>query len=417
MGRLTVNRLDSYDRVIDCMPDKSMSVRAVLFNSFAVGKATVKNLLLSDDVLSAIDCARRLGAEVTLDGDTATISGAPFCGATLDCGNSGTTARLLIGLLSGLNGKYTITGDASLSSRPMRRVTEPLTAMGARISDTDGRLPIDIIGSRLHGIDYAMPVASAQVKSALMLAALNAALPVTVREPAPTRDHSENMLAAMGAAVTRADGAVTVAPSVIRSKDFCVPGDISSAAYPICLALAVKGGRCTVRNVGINPTRTGIIDVLRGCGADIRFDNVSDCAEPSADITVKSGELKPFVIDGELVPRLIDEIPVLCALACFIDGVSVVKGARELRVKETDRIATTVAALRALGADAEATDDGMIVRGGRPLRFGEVDPKLDHRIAMSAAVAGAAGGGASILDAECASVSYPDFYGEVIGVV
>lgn len=414
--RMTVNKLSGYDRIIDCMPDKSMSVRAVLFNAFAAGRATVRNLLLSDDVLSAIDCARRLGAEVALDGNTAVISGAPFGGATLDCGNSGTTARLLIGLLSGLNGKYTITGDASLSSRPMRRVTEPLTAMGAHIADTDGHLPIEIIGSRMHGIDYAMPVASAQVKSALMLAALNASSPVTVREPAPTRDHSENMLAAMGAAISRSDGAVTVEPSVIRAKDFYVPGDISSAAYPICLALAVKGGRCTVKNVGINRTRTGLIDALRGCGADIVFGNVKDGAEPSADITVKSGELRPFVIDGDIVPRLIDEIPVLCALACFIDGVSVVKGAKELRVKETDRIAATVAALKALGADAEATDDGMTVRGGRPLRFGEVDPKLDHRIAMSAAVAGAAGGGVSILDAQCASVSYPDFYGEVIGV-
>ena len=411
----SISKLNGYDRVINCMPDKSISVRAVLFNAFAVGRATVKNLLLSDDVLSAIACARALGASVELDGDTAVISGAPFGGATLDCGNSGTTARLLIGLLSGLNGKFTITCDASLASRPMRRVTEPLARMGARLADTDGRLPIAITGSRLHGIDYDMPVASAQVKSALMLAALNASSPVTVREPAPTRDHSENMLAAMGARVKRGDGTVTIEQSVLRSKDITVPGDISSAAYPICLALAVNGGKCTVKNVGINPTRTGLIDVLRDCGADIEFSNVTTDVEPSADITVRHGKLRPFAIDGALVPRLIDEIPVLCALACFIDGVSVVRGAGELRVKETDRIATTVAALKALGADAEATDDGMTIRGGKPLKFGEVDPKLDHRIAMSAAVAGAAGAGVTVLDADCASVSYPDFYGEVIG--
>lgn len=416
MGDIVIKKLDSYNCEIDCMPDKSMSVRAVLFNAYAEGEATVKNLLLSDDVLSAVDCARRLGASVEIDGTTAHIVGKPFGSCALDCGNSGTTARLLIGLLSAINGVYTLDGDASLRSRPMKRVIEPLKNMGARITDTNGHLPVTVTGSALDGISYQMPIASAQVKSALMLAGLNASGAVTVTEPAKSRDHTENMLRAMNAAVTVDGNTVTVEPSVIYSKSMTVPGDISSAAYPICLALSVKGGRCVVRNVGINPTRTGIIDLLRSIGADIRYRNAVMSAEPVADIEVSQSELKPFVIEGELVPRLIDEIPVLCALACFIKGKSVVKDARELRVKETDRIASTVAALSALGADVTATDDGMIINGGKPLKYGVVNSELDHRIAMSAAVAGAAGNGVKIIDADCASVSYPNFFGEVIGV-
>ncbi len=416
MSDVTVQKLDGYDRTLDCMPDKSMSIRAVLFNAYACGEAVVKNLLLSDDVLSAIDCVRRLGADVQLNGRTAKISGAPFCGCDLDCGNSGTTARLLIGLLSGLNGTFVLDGDASLRSRPMRRVIEPLKNMGARITDTDGRLPVTVVGSQLDGISYSMPIASAQVKSALLLAGLNAGGAVTVTEPAKSRDHTENMLKEMNAAVTADGNTVSVEPSILYARSFTVPGDVSSAAYPICLALAVKGGRCVIKNVGINPTRTGIIDLLRSVGADIRYKNAVMSAEPTVDIEVRYGELAPFTIGGELVPRLIDEIPVLCALACFIKGTSVIKDAKELKVKETDRIRSTVAALSALGADIRATDDGMIINGGKQLKFGTVRSELDHRIAMSAAVAGAAGAGVKIIDADCASVSYPDFFGEVICV-
>lgn len=416
MSELSIDKIHEYAKTVECMPDKSISIRSVLFNAYAVGNATVKNLLLSDDVLSAIDCARRLGAKVTLDGTTAYISGAPFSGCELDCGNSGTTARLLIGLLSGLNGVFKIDGDESLRTRPMRRVIDPLKKMGAVIYDTDGKLPVKIVGGALGGIDYDMPIASAQVKSALLLAGLNAGDTVTVNEPIRSRDHTENMLRVMNCAVKVSDNSVSVAPSIIYSHDFTVPGDISSAAYPICLALCVKGGCCTVKNVGINPTRTGIIDLLRSVGAKIEYTNITQGAEPTADITVERGALKPFEIDGALVPRLVDEIPVLCALACFIDGTSVVKGARELRVKETDRIISTVDALRALGADITPTEDGMIIRGGKELRFGVVHSRLDHRIAMTAAVAGAAGGGVKIIDPECASVSYPNFYREVIGV-
>ena len=414
MRELTINKLNGYDRTVICMPDKSISIRAVLFNAYAVGRATVNNLLLSDDVMSAIDCARRLGAQVDLNGNTATIIGAPFGSCELDCGNSGTTARLLIGLLSALNGVFTLDGDESLRSRPMRRVIDPLKSMGANITDTDGKLPVKVIGSQLSGTSYNMPVASAQVKSALILAGLNASGTVTVTEPSQSRNHSENMLKCMNASLSADGNTVTVNPSVIYAHDFDVPGDISSAAYPICLALMVKGGRVTVKNVGVNKTRTGLIDLLIKSGADIEFKNKRGSAEPISDIEVNYSRLSPFTVCGELVPRLIDEIPVLAALACFIDGVSVIKDAKELRVKETDRILTTVEALKNLGADITATDDGMIIRGGKPLKFGTVDSKLDHRIAMSAAVAGAAGDGVKILNPDCASVSYPNFYKEVI---
>ncbi len=416
MSEVVIGKIKEYDRVIDCMPDKSMSIRAVIFNAYAQGRSVVNNLLLSDDVLSAVDCVKRLGASVEIDGSTAHIVGAPFTGCELYCGNSGTTARLLIGLLSGLNGVFTLDGDASLKTRPMRRVIEPLRKMGAVIEDDGGHLPVKVIGSALNGMEYTSPIASAQVKSALLLAGLNASSAVSVTEPVKSRDHTENMLKAMNAAITVDGNTVSVERSIIYPRDFDVPGDISSAAYPICLALAVKGGKCVIKNVGINRTRTGLIDLLRGAGADIEYKNVVSGVEPTADVYVKQSALSPFTIEGELVPRLIDEIPILCALACFIDGVSVVKDGQELKVKETDRIRSTVDALCALGADIQATDDGMIIRGGKPLVFGTVDSKLDHRIAMSAAVAGAAGNGVRILDAQCASVSYPDFYGEVIGV-
>lgn len=416
MSVVTVEKLSEYSRVIDCMADKSISIRSVLFNAYATREsATVKNLLLSDDVLSAIDCVRRLGARVELDGTTAKIEGRGFRSAELDCGNSGTTARLLMGLLSGINGKYTLNGDVSLSSRPMKRCVEPLSLMNADIVDTNGRLPVTVRGRALKGIEYEMPVASAQVKSAIILAAVNAFGTTVIHEKIKSRDHTETMLHGMGADISVRGNTVTVNRSIVTATDFTVPGDISSAAFPICLALSIKGGRCVVKNVGINPTRTGILDVLKSCGANITLKNTHAGAEPRADICVEQSALMPFTIDSSIIPRLVDEIPVLCALACFIDGVSVVKGAQELRAKEADRIKATVAALGALGADITETQDGMIVRGGKPLHFGRVDSMFDHRIAMSAAIVGAAAQGVEILGGDCASVSYPGFYKEVTG--
>lgn len=416
MGVKTVNRLDGYDKTIVCPPDKSVSVRAVILGAYAVGRTTVRNLSLCADVLSAVDCMRRLGADIKLDGTTAYIAGAPFHGAKLDCGNSATVARLLAGLLSGLNGVFELTGDESLLRRPMARVIEPLVAMGARIQHTDGKLPVKIIGSPLKGTEYALPVPSAQVKSALILAGLNAVGRTRVVQPVAVRDHTERMLAAMGGDINVDGNAVEIGQCALRAVETEIPGDVSSAAYPICVALCT-GGKCTVKNVGANPTRTGLFDVLKSIGADMIVENRRVGVEPLCDVTVRGGRvLRPLVVDGRTVARVIDEIPALCALACFIDGISVIDGADELRVKECDRIKATVSALRSLGADITETEHGMIINGGKRLSFGTVDPCGDHRIAMAAAVAACAGNGADIIDAECVGVSYPNFFKEIIDV-
>lgn len=410
-----VKRIGRYDRTVAAPPDKSISVRAVVLCAYAVGQSTVNNISLCDDVMSAVSCVRSLGATVDIEGNTAHITGAPFRSATLDCGNSATTARLLAGLLAGLNGVFELVGDESLSSRSMERIITPLSAMGGRVTGSNGRLPLTVVGSALGGIEYFMPINSAQVKSAILLAGLNSARPVTVTEKLKTRDHTEIMLKKLGAAVFVDGNAVTLSPSILYGDTIDVPGDISAAVYPICLALATSGS-CTVKNVGLNKTRTAVLDILRSAGADVTAQNVTDGDEPRGDIVVRGGsKLKPFDISGDDVAAAIDEIPALCALACFIDGRSVVRGAGELRVKESDRIKSVVGALSALGADITETDDGIVINGGKPLKHGVVETYGDHRIAMSAAIAAAAGGGARIVNADCVSVSYPHFFEEVIG--
>ena len=413
---VVVPKLKSYDKTLNCVPDKSISIRAVILNGYAVGKSTVKNISLCDDVKSAAQCVRALGASVEFDGDTAHIVGAPFRSAKLDCGNSATVARLLIGLLSGLNGVFELDGDSSLRARPMRRVIAPLREMGADITDTDGRLPVKIVGAPLSGGSFDFRIPSAQVKSAVILAGLNASDTVSVTESIKTRDHTENMLRVMNGRITTDGNTVTVAPSIVYSRDITVTGDLSGAVYPLCVALGVKGGKCTVKNVGLNPTRTAVFDVLKSSGANIVITGSTGGAEPCGDVSAEYGVLKPIRVDADVAPKIIDEIPALCALACAIDGESVFAGADELRVKESDRIRTVVAALKSLGADISETSDGMIVRGGKPLSFGEVKTCGDHRIAISAAVAGAIGAGAVIDDGDCVAVSYPDFFKEVIGV-
>ena len=415
MSEKTVPKLNSYDKTLTCPPDKSISVRAVLLCSYAFGKSEVRNISLCDDVMSAVECARRLGAKITIEGNTAYIVGAPFRSCALDCGNSATTARLLIGLLSGLNGVFEIDGDSSLRARPMSRVIDPLRLMGARITDTDGHLPVRIVGSPLSGIEYFMPISSAQVKSALLLAGLNCSSAVTVTEKIKTRNHTEIMLNNMNGEIEVDGNTVKCGGSIIFGNDITVPGDISAAAYPIALALALNG-TCTVKNVGLNRTRIEYLDVLRKIGARVTVSNRAEDSEPYGDITVGGGRLRPIIIGENEVPLVIDEIPALCALACHIDGVSVIEGAGELRHKESDRIKTAVAALKSLGADIEETDSGMVIYGGKPLKNASLDPCGDHRIAMAAAVAGAAGDGVSVKNAECVSVSYPSFFEEVIGV-
>lgn len=409
---MEVRRINSYDKITDCPPDKSESVRAVLFAATAGGTSSVGGISLCDDVLSAVACARALGATVDIDGTVARITGTVQPqSATLYCGNSAACARMLMGLLCGKSGEFIVTGDASLSRRPMDRVIRPLRAMGADIVSDGGRLPVKITGAKLRGVDLFSGLDSAQVKSAVLLAGLAASGRTSVTERVKTRDHTEIMLERMGADITVNGNTVTVGKSSFAPLDgFTVRGDVSAAVYPVVLALCARGGRCTVRGVSDNATRTRVWDILRAAGGDITF---LRRGTGSVDITARRSKLSPLFIDGNTVPYVIDEIPALCALACFIDGTSVISGAAELRVKESDRIAGITAALGALGADIRQTHDGVVIRGGKPLVFGKVKSD-DHRIVMSAAVAAALGGGAEV-NGECVGVSYPQFFGEVLG--
>lgn len=417
MRGIEINTLHGYDKTLVCPPDKSISVRAVILNSYARGSAVVKNLSLCDDVMSAVECMRALGAEITLEGSTAHISGTggKLKSGEVYCGNSATTARLLIGLLSGTDGEFTVTGDASLSFRPMQRVTVPLFSMGANVMSNCDGLPVRIIGKKLRGAKTAPGVPSAQVKSALLLAGLNADGPTSVEECERTRDHTEIMLKSMGANIETDGNRVTVFPSELIAADIEVPGDFSSALYPVCLALAVRGGKCTVKNVGLNPTRTA---ALRAVGERfISVDNYVDGAEPRGDITASGGPAEHIYIpDNAALSAYIDEYPALCALACFCSNGSNIRLSKELRHKETDRIDGILRMLESLGANARLVGDTLAFRGATELKYGTVDPRGDHRIAMAAAVTMAAGGGGYITDGACVSVSYPRFFEEVIGV-
>lgn len=408
-----VEPLKNFDRTLETAADKSITHRAVMFNAFARGRATVTNALLGGDCRSTIACMRKLGAKIETDGSTVHVEGATsFSDAELDAGNSGTTTRLLTGLLAGMNVTATIDGDASLRTRPMRRVTEPLSRMGADVTTTGGKVPLTVRPASLRGADHILTVASAQVKSAILLAGLHADGVTRVTEPSLSRNHTELMLRAMGANV-RVSGLTTeIERSELRAADVFVPGDISSAAFLLGMAAVVENGRVTIKRVGLNPTRTGILTILREMGAKLTIENFEDGTEPCGDITLEQTALRPFRITSEIVPSLIDELPLLAAIACYAEGTSVISGAEELKVKESDRIATTVETLRALGGDVTPTDDGMIIRGNGGLRGGgKAFAHGDHRIAMTAAVAAAGSEkGCEIDGADTAAVSYPGFW-------
>ncbi|MDR0425667.1 MAG: 3-phosphoshikimate 1-carboxyvinyltransferase [Clostridiales bacterium] len=417
---MEIKTIKKFHRTLKPAPDKSITHRALMFNALAGGESRIQNALLGLDCVSTIECVKKLGAAVSVEGDTVRVRGAAaFKDAALDVGNSGTTMRLFAGILSGAAGKYVLDGDASIRRRPMKRVILPLAEMGADIRAEDGRAPLTVWGKKLTGIRYEMPVASAQVKSAILLAGLCAEGTTTVYEPTPTRDHTEIMLKGMGADIAvSADGrTIDIRAGRLKNIDVEVPGDISSAAFPLILAAIVKGAELNLKGVGVNPTRTGILDVLKGCGAQMELYNVRRGVEKTADIRIAYAPLKPFSIAGDLVPRLIDEIPALAVLACFIEGTSTIAGAAELKVKESNRIEALVRVLSAMGADISDTDDGMIIRGTGSLRGGVViDPLGDHRIAMAAAIAGAgAKRGVTVLNASAAEVSYPGFYQSVLG--
>ncbi|MFJ7661437.1 3-phosphoshikimate 1-carboxyvinyltransferase [Lysinibacillus sp. NPDC097162] len=406
--------------------DKSVSHRSVMFGAIATGKTTVDGFLLGEDCLSTIDCFRKLGVKIDVDGTNVTIESAGMeawqePSEVLYTGNSGTTTRLMLGILAGSKVHSVMTGDASIGKRPMRRVIDPLRQMGAHITGrADGQYtPLAIQGTKLQAIDYQMPVASAQVKSAILLAALRAQGTTIVRETEVSRDHTERMLRQFGAQITVADGVITFeGGQTLSGTHVSVPGDISSAAFFLVAGAICHDSKIVLENVGVNPTRDGIIEVLQNMGASITIvANEDGQSEPTAAITVETSTLNGTIIQGNMIPRLIDEIPILALLATQAHGKTIIKDAEELKVKETDRITAVVDELKKLGAHIEATEDGMIIEGPTPLYGASLKTYGDHRIGMMGAVAALITDGAVTLDdAECIAVSYPSFFEHVESV-
>lgn len=400
--------------------DKSISHRSVMFGAIAQGTTEVTHFLKSADCLSTISCFRKMGIAIEEEDGVLRIHGRGLHGLNapteiLDTGNSGTTTRLISGILAGQTFTSHLIGDASICRRPMGRIIKPLTLMGADITSDRGNgcAPLTINGKPLKAVHYQSPVASAQVKSCVLLAGLYADGPVSVTEPALSRNHTELMLSSFGAKVASGGTTATIEPDpVLTGQKVRVPGDISSAAYFIAAALMVPGSQVLIRNVGINPTRDGILRAARAMGANIELLNVSEAAgEKTADLLVRASSLHGTVIEGDLIPTLIDEIPILAVLAAWADGETIIRNAEELKVKESNRLDIMVASLSAMGADITGTEDGMIIRGGRPLHGAVIDSHLDHRIAMSFAIASLISDTpVTIRQAECVNISYPEFY-------
>ena len=396
--------------------DKSISHRAVMLGSLANGVTEISGFLKGADCLSTIDCFRKMGIDIDINGENVTVHGNGLRGLKkpdemLYTGNSGTTTRLLCGILASQNFDTSITGDASIQKRPMGRVVQPLSMMGAKIENE--YCPLYITGTKLHGIDYKMPVASAQVKTAIILAGLYADGETVIHEIEKSRDHTELMLSAMGADLTVDNLDITVKPTNdLTAFNVDVPGDISSAAFFLVLGAIMPNSQITVTNVGINPTRTGIIDVLKDMGADITLENVHTSAgETVADITVRSSSLKGTTVGGDIIPRLIDELPIIAVAAVFANGQTVIKDAQELKVKETNRIRAVVDEFNKCGIDITETDDGMIINGGKSIHGADFKTYGDHRMAMSLTVLAQLADGESTLDdSDCACVSYPTFF-------
>ena len=399
--------------------DKSISHRAVMFGSLARGTTRISHFLEGADCLSTISCFRKMGIEIDRNKDEILVHGRGLHGLTapteiLDVGNSGTTTRLISGILAGQTFTSELDGDDSIRTRPMKRIMTPLVSMGADITSRldNGCAPLIIHGRPLHAAHYDSPVASAQVKSCVLLAGMYADGITSVTEPFLSRNHTEIMLNYFGAEITSEGTTASIRPEpVLEGRDIQVPGDISSAAYFIAAGLLTPGSEILLKNVGINPTRAGIIKVCMDMGADITLLNESTEGEPTADLLIRTSSLKGTTIEGSIIPTLIDEIPMLAVMAAFAEGTTIIRDAQELKVKESDRIAVMVDNLRRMGADIEGTDDGMIIHGGRPLHGAVIDSHLDHRIAMSFAVAGTiCDGTVEILNGECVNISYPEFY-------
>lgn len=399
--------------------DKSISHRSIMFGAISEGVTRVTGFLKGDDCLSTIDCFRKMGVPITEKDDEILIEGRGFKGLKepkdiLDTGNSGTTTRLLLGILAGQPFHAVITGDESIAKRPMNRVTVPLREMGASIDGRDnGNLtPISVRGGRLKAFQYTLPVASAQLKSALILAGLQSDEETMITEPEKTRDHTEKMIRHFGGEIVREGNTIKVRGNQpFKARDVQVPGDISSAAFFLTAAAITFNSSLNLKNVGLNETRTGILDVLKDMGADFKVTQSNSDEEPLGEILIKSSKLKACEIGGELIPRLIDEIPIIALLATQANGQTVIRDAEELKVKETNRIDAVVEELQKLGADIQATADGMVINGPVRLKGGQADSRGDHRIGMMLAVAAlVTDGPVHIGNEECISVSYPSFF-------
>ncbi|WP_260286022.1 3-phosphoshikimate 1-carboxyvinyltransferase [Peribacillus aracenensis] len=402
--------------------DKSISHRSIMFGALAEGETTVTNFLPGADCLSTISCFKQLGVHIEQDGQNVKIEGKGFNGlkepeSVLDVGNSGTTIRLMMGILAGQPFSAVLAGDESIAKRPMTRVVNPLRQMGAVIDGRKGAeyTPLCIRGGKLKGLRYELPVASAQVKSAIILAGLQAEGETVIIEPEETRDHTERMIQEFGGKIEKDGHTIKVSGNqVFKGTSIHVPGDISSAAFFMVAAAITENSEVVLKNVGLNPTRTGIIEVMKSMGADITIEKKTSEGEPAGDITVRSSRLKGTTISGDLIPRLIDEIPVIALLATQAEGITTIKDAAELKVKETNRIDTVANELSILGADITPTADGLIIQGRKALNGGKVTSHGDHRIGMMLAVAAMiTDGEVELADPDAIDVSYPQFFGHL----
>lgn len=404
--------------------DKSISHRGIMLGALANGTTSITNFLKGADCLSTISCFQKMGIEIEETENEILVHGKGLHGLSapkeiLDAGNSGTTTRLISGILAGQNFSCDLTGDASIQKRPMKRIMTPLSMMGADITSVhnNGCAPLHIKGAPLKGISYQSPVASAQVKSCVLFAGLYADGKTSVTEPFLSRNHSELMLSSFGAFVQTCGTTATIEPEpVLTAQKVEVPGDISSAAFFIVAGLLIPGSELLIKNVGINPTRDGILRVCKQMGANLELLNTrTQCGEPVADILVKHSELNGTVIEGDLIPTLIDELPVIAVMAACANGETIIRNAEELKVKESNRLEIIVHHLSEMGCDITGTEDGMIIRGGKSLHGAVLDSHLDHRIAMSFAVAGlVADGETEITNADCVNISYPGFYRDLL---
>ncbi len=422
MDKLIKNK-KNINKVISVPGDKSISHRSIMFSSIAKGKSEIEGFLMGEDCISTIDCFRKMGIDIDILKDKVIVYGKGLKGlrkpdTILNVNNSGTTIRLMSGILSAMNFESVITGDESLKKRPMDRICNPLRLMGAEINSLNKDnektfAPLIIHGKSLKGIEYSLPVASAQVKSAILLASLYAEGKTIIEEPKKSRNHTEIMLNFMGADIKLSGNKIISNPvKELYGKEIKIPGDISSAAYFMVLASICKNSEITLKNIGVNETRTGIIDVLINMGADIKLYNKRNYnGEDIADITVKESSLNGCLIEGDIIPRLIDEIPVIAVAALFAKGKTVIKNAEELKVKESNRLSAIVTELKKVGAKIEETDDGMIIEGGKELKFSRLNTYNDHRLAMAFSVLGSCMENGLVIDnPECVNISFPNFF-------